>query len=92
MLLHNILPRRYQHIADAGISSLVLVAYGLVSAGAGVWLVAARTSQQKRLQLLCGVSPLMYWTAALTWDVIVSHTLENRKCHGMSPLRYFALY
>nr|XP_037871414.1 uncharacterized protein LOC101740576 isoform X2 [Bombyx mori] len=61
----------YQHIADAGISSLVLVAYGLVSAGAGVWLVAARTSQQKRLQLLCGVSPLMYWTAALTWDVII---------------------
>ncbi|CAH1634658.1 unnamed protein product [Spodoptera littoralis] len=61
----------YQHIADAGISGLVLVAYCLVSAGAAIYLVGARRSQEKRLQLLCGVSPLLYWTTALVWDMMI---------------------
>lgn len=64
--------RSYQHIADAGISGLVLIAYSLVSAGAASHLVGARRSQEKRLQLLCGVSPLLYWAAALVWDMMVS--------------------
>ncbi|KAJ2941105.1 hypothetical protein O0L34_g10339 [Tuta absoluta] len=61
----------YQHIADAGISGLVLIAYCLVSGGASIYLVSARRSQQKRLQLLCGVSPALYWAAALAADMIV---------------------
>ncbi|KAH9638486.1 hypothetical protein HF086_016811 [Spodoptera exigua] len=61
----------YQHIADAGISGLVLVAYCLVTAGAAIYLVGARRSQEKRLQLLCGVSPLLYWTTALVWDMMI---------------------
>ncbi|CAH0591712.1 unnamed protein product [Chrysodeixis includens] len=61
----------YQHIADAGISGLVLIAYSLVSAGAATGLVAARRSQEKRLQLLCGVTPALYWAAALVWDMMI---------------------
>ncbi|XP_026316404.1 ATP-binding cassette sub-family A member 1-like [Hyposmocoma kahamanoa] len=61
----------YQHVADAGISALVLVGYCLVSAGAAVYLVNARQRQEKRLQLLCGVTPAMYWTAALAADMII---------------------
>lgn len=59
-------------MADAGISALVLVGYCLVSAGAAVYLVSARQHQEKRLQLLCGVTPVMYWSAALAADMIVS--------------------
>ncbi|KAM3956338.1 LOW QUALITY PROTEIN: lipid droplet defective [Aphomia sociella] len=61
----------YQHVADAGISALLLVAYSLVSAGAAIYLVSARTSQEKRLQLLCGVSPALYWGVALAWDMLI---------------------
>ncbi|XP_075981913.1 lipid droplet defective isoform X2 [Anticarsia gemmatalis] len=61
----------YQHIADAGISGLVLVAYALISAGAAIYLVSSRRSQEKRLQLLCGVTPMLYWTTALVWDMMI---------------------
>ncbi|CAB3232753.1 unnamed protein product [Arctia plantaginis] len=61
----------YQHIADAGISGLLLIAYALISAGAAIYLVSSRRSQEKRLQLLCGVSPLLYWTTALVWDMLI---------------------
>ncbi|KAL0830195.1 hypothetical protein ABMA28_003651 [Loxostege sticticalis] len=61
----------YQHVADAGISGLVVLAYSLVSGGAAVYLVGSRQSQEKRLQLLCGVSPQLYWAAALCWDMLI---------------------
>ncbi|XP_028161410.1 ATP-binding cassette sub-family A member 7-like [Ostrinia furnacalis] len=61
----------YQHVADAGISALVVLAYSLASAGAAVYLVRARTRQEKRLQLLAGVPPLRYWAAALAWDMLI---------------------
>ncbi|CAF4764109.1 unnamed protein product [Pieris macdunnoughi] len=61
----------YQHVADAGISAMLLIGYSLVSAGAAIYLVTERTQKQKRLQLLCGVSPTVYWSSALICDMIV---------------------
>ncbi|XP_069362244.1 uncharacterized protein ldd isoform X2 [Maniola hyperantus] len=61
----------YQHIADAGISAMLLIAYSLVSAGAAVYLVTSRLSQEKHLQMLCGVSPGLYWGSALLWDMAI---------------------
>ncbi|XP_045778783.1 phospholipid-transporting ATPase ABCA1 [Maniola jurtina] len=61
----------YQHIADAGISAMLLIAYSLVSAGAAVYLVTSRLSQEKHLQMLCGVSPGLYWGTALLWDMAI---------------------
>ncbi|XP_045504908.1 uncharacterized protein LOC123701462 [Colias croceus] len=61
----------YQHVADAGISAMLVVGYSLVSAGAALYLVAERCDKQKRLQLLCGVSPVLYWTTALICDMLV---------------------
>ncbi|CAH2055589.1 unnamed protein product, partial [Iphiclides podalirius] len=61
----------YQHIADAGITAMLLIAYSLVSAGGAIYLVTARCSQEKRLQLLAGVTPALYWTTALVWDMII---------------------
>ncbi|CAK1588868.1 unnamed protein product [Parnassius mnemosyne] len=61
----------YQHVADAGITGMLLIAYSLVSAGAAIYLVTARCSQEKRLQLLAGVSPALYWITALVWDMII---------------------
>ncbi|KAJ0172474.1 hypothetical protein K1T71_011613 [Dendrolimus kikuchii] len=61
----------YQHVADAGVSALVVIAYGLISAGSAIYLVSARRRQEKRLQMLCGVSPTLYWGTALTWDMMI---------------------
>ncbi|KAJ8721111.1 hypothetical protein PYW08_006576 [Mythimna loreyi] len=61
----------YQHIADAGITGLLVLAYGMVSAGAAIYLVRSRCTQEKRLQLLCGVNPAMYWGSALVWDMMI---------------------
>ncbi|XP_038218742.1 uncharacterized protein LOC119837297 [Zerene cesonia] len=61
----------YQHIADAGISAMLVVGYSLVSAGAALYLVAERCDKQKRLQLLCGVSPALYWGTALACDMLI---------------------
>ncbi|XP_060806371.1 uncharacterized protein LOC106140036 isoform X2 [Amyelois transitella] len=61
----------YQHVADAGISGLVLIACSLVGAGSAAALVAARVSQQKRLHYLSGVPPALYWGVALAWDMII---------------------
>ncbi|CAK1542445.1 unnamed protein product [Leptosia nina] len=61
----------YQHIADAGISAMLLIGYSLVSAGAAIYLVTERMDKQKRLQLLCGVSPTLYWSTALFCDMLV---------------------
>ncbi|XP_068622894.1 uncharacterized protein ldd [Battus philenor] len=61
----------YQHIADAGITAMILIAYSLVSAGGAIYLVTARCSQEKRLQMLAGVTPVLYWTTALVWDLAI---------------------
>ncbi|XP_072945673.1 uncharacterized protein ldd [Epargyreus clarus] len=61
----------YQHVADAGVSCMLLLGYSLASAGAAVPLVAARRRREKRLQLLSGVPPVVYWGAALVADLAV---------------------
>ncbi|KPJ11060.1 ATP-binding cassette sub-family A member 12 [Papilio machaon] len=61
----------YQHIADAGVSAMLLIAFSLASAGGAVRLVTARASHQQRLQLLAGVTPALYWLTALVWDMMV---------------------
>ncbi|XP_045539376.1 uncharacterized protein LOC106715101 [Papilio machaon] len=61
----------YQHIADAGVSAMLLIAFSLASAGGAVRLVTARASHQQRLQLLAGVTPALYWVTALVWDMMV---------------------
>ncbi|XP_061380770.1 uncharacterized protein LOC116774299 [Danaus plexippus] len=61
----------YQHIADAGISGMLLIAYSLAGAGGAALVVSERVGRQKRLQLLCGVSPALLAALQLLWDMIV---------------------
>ncbi|XP_077295460.1 lipid droplet defective [Arctopsyche grandis] len=60
-----------QHVADVGIGVVLLIGFSLVPAGGAIYLVNERTSQEKRLQLLSGVSPFTYWISALIWDLLI---------------------
>ncbi|RVE41745.1 hypothetical protein evm_013609 [Chilo suppressalis] len=62
---------RYQHVADAGISGLVVLAYCLVSGGAGVYLVTSRRLQLNRLTALAAAPPALTRAAALLTDMTV---------------------
>lgn len=61
-----------QHVADVGIGVVLLIGFSLVPAGGVIYLVNERIHQEKRLQLLCGVSPFTYWLSTLLWDIIVN--------------------
>ncbi|CAH0718886.1 unnamed protein product, partial [Brenthis ino] len=61
----------YQHIADAGISGMVLVAYALAGAGGALYAVAARRGARVRLALLAGAPPAALCAAALLWDLMI---------------------
>ncbi|CAG9128616.1 unnamed protein product [Plutella xylostella] len=60
-----------QHVADAGIAGMLLLAYSLIPAGAAIYLVRERTRREQRLQLLCGTSPAVYWASAALWDQLI---------------------
>lgn len=57
-------------ISDIGISLTVLCAFSFIPAGLIVYIVRERISQEKRLQYVCGVRPLLYWINVFVWDFI----------------------
>ncbi|XP_050355241.1 uncharacterized protein LOC126776662 [Nymphalis io] len=61
----------YQHIADAGISGMLLLAYSLVGAGGAVYLVSARRDGRAGLVRLCGAAPARTLLADLLWDLAI---------------------
>ncbi|XP_026490160.2 ATP-binding cassette sub-family A member 13 [Vanessa tameamea] len=61
----------YQHIADAGISGMLLLAYSLAGAGGAVYLVSARRDGRAGLARLCGAAPARALLAALLWDFAI---------------------
>ncbi|XP_046971050.1 uncharacterized protein LOC124538088 [Vanessa cardui] len=61
----------YQHIADAGISGMLLLGYSLAGAGGAVYLVAARRDGRAGLARLAGAAPAHALLAALLWDLAI---------------------
>ena len=57
-----------QKVADIGISLTILCAFSFIPAGFVVYIVRERVTQEKRLQFVCGVRPLLYWLSAFLWD------------------------
>ena len=57
-----------QKVADIGISLTILCAYSFIPAGFVVYIVRERVTQEKRLQYVCGVRPVLYWLSSFLWD------------------------
>ena len=55
-------------VADIGISLTILCAYSFIPAGFAIYVVRERITQEKRLQYVCGIKPLMYWVSSFVWD------------------------
>ena len=78
-----------QKVADIGVSLTILCAYSFIPAGFVVFLVSERITQEKRLQHVCGVKPLLYWFSTFIWDfanylVIMLITLAVIGCFGVT--------
>jgi len=59
-----------QKVSDIGISLTILCAFAFVPAGFAIYIVRERITQEKRLQYVCGVRPLVYWFASFIWDIL----------------------
>lgn len=59
------------HVADVGIALVFLVSFSFIPAGFVIYLVKERVEEEKRLQYVSGVGPLLYWSAALFADTLV---------------------
>jgi len=49
-----------------------MAAYSFVPAALVSYLVAERVNEERRVQLVSGVSSTIYWTSAIIWDTMVS--------------------
>lgn len=55
-----------------GIAFVFLIGLSLVPSTFAVYIVSERESEQKRLQMVTGnLGPLLYWSAALLWDLVI---------------------
>ena len=55
-------------VADIGISLTILCAYSFIPAGFAIFIVRERITQEKRLQYVCGIKPIIYWFSTFVWD------------------------
>ena len=55
-------------VADIGISLTILCAYSFIPAGFAIYIVRERITQEKRLQYVCGIKPIIYWFSSFVWD------------------------
>ncbi len=78
-----------QKVADIGVSLTILCAYSFIPAGFVVFIVKERITQEKRLQYVCGVKPVLYWLSSFIWDflnylVIMGITLAVISAFGVT--------
>ena len=89
MLLLHWLVYRLQKISDIGIAMILLIAFSFVVAGHSVYLVTERSNQEKRLQLIYGVSIGTYWGVAFFWHMVSHPRLSSADGDIMSVITIF---
>lgn len=50
---------------------MVLISIGFLPSGFISYLIGERKREEKQVQLITGVSKMMYWTTAAIWDIMV---------------------
>lgn len=58
-------------MVDYGIALLLLTVFSFVPSSMITYLITERTKEEKQVQIVAGVSPMIYWLTALTWDTLV---------------------
>ena len=58
-----------QRGGDAGIALIILVGFIFIPTSFSFYIVSERIHEEKQLQGIFGVGRLLYWTAALIWDL-----------------------
>lgn len=59
-----------QNVADVGLAFVFLMAFTFVPAGFLIYPLKQRFREEKRLQYLSGVGPLLYWSACFFFDML----------------------
>ena len=59
-----------QKVSDIGIAMILLTGMAFVLSGHSVYIVRERANQEKRLQLIYGVSLHTYWAVAFFWHMV----------------------
>lgn len=57
--------------AEIGIALVFLLGFAFVPSSFIVYVVRERTQEEKRLQYVGGVGPVLYWSSALLWDMLL---------------------
>lgn len=63
-----------QRGGDAGIALIILVGFIFIPTSFVFYIVSERTSEEKQLQKMFGVGPILYWISSITWDLIMLTT------------------
>ncbi|KAI1293754.1 Phospholipid-transporting ATPase ABCA1 [Halotydeus destructor] len=58
-----------QRAGDTGISLIILVGFLFIPTSFVFYLVRERTEEEKQLQKIFGVGPVLYWFSAILWDM-----------------------
>ena len=75
-----------QKLSDVGIAMILVVAFSFVVAGHAVYPVKERVRGEKRLQLIYGVHPMMYWLVTFFWQLVSVHSFRFIKLALPPPL------
>lgn len=63
-----------QRGGDAGIALIILVGFIFIPTSFVFYIVSERVSEEKQLQKIFGVGPILYWISSMTWDLIMLST------------------
>ncbi|CAN7937253.1 unnamed protein product [Ixodes hexagonus] len=57
------------HVAEVGIAIVILMGLSFIPSRVVVYVVNERIRDEKQVQSISGVGPLLYWTTAFIWDM-----------------------
>lgn len=57
--------------AELGISLVIFLGFAFIPTSFVVYIVKERIQEEKRLQYVAGVGPLLYWFTAFVWDLVL---------------------
>ena len=68
-------------MTDYGTIFIMLFGFSFTPAHLVSYLIGERVREEKQVQRVMGVSPVVYWAAAFIWDTAVSYDAARRFCN-----------
>lgn len=57
------------HVAEVGIAIVILMGLSFIPSRVVVYVVNERVRDEKQVQRISGIGPLLYWTTTFIWDM-----------------------